>query len=303
MNIAQIRYFVTAAQFQNLSKAAEALHLSQPSLSRSIAKLEAELGVPLFARTGKKIALSEPGRRFLDHARTMLRDLDNTLIELREMAAGSATRLSIGIYDADSVATECLASFARLHPEVEYDLNCSLEGEEPLDINKYDMLVYPDDTRFEKFRGIPLRDEPYLLAVPKEHPLAERAVALPRELEGLPFVFLSRDRRRVEEPYYLCAGLNLHLKALCFTDAREQHRQMIASGVALGFVPEGCAGSYREDGAIRLVPIGSGRFSRRMMICFKRQKHLSAVGQAFRAFVLDYFQLCDQSGSQGESTS
>ena len=293
MNIAQIRYFVTAAQLQNLSKAAESLHLSQPSLSKSIAKLETELGVPLFERQGKKLLLNTAGRHFLESARVMLRELDDTLLELRTLTAGAAARLSVGIFEGDGAVTDCLTDYAREHPEVELELHCSIETEENLDINRYDMLLYPDDSRYGKFRGVPLREEPYLLAVPAGHPLADRAAVPPRELEGMPFVFLSRGRY-LEEPYYLCAGLNLHLKAVCLTDSREQHRQMVASGVALGFVAGGCAGSYREDGRVRLIPVTSDKFCRRMMLCFKRRKHLSPAGLAFQDYVLDYFGLAPQ---------
>ena len=112
MQIAQIRYFVTAAQLQNLSKAAEALHLSQPSLSRSIARLEEELGTPLFTRSGKRILLNEPGRRFLESARAMLRDLDDTLLELGELSAGPVKRLSVRCCGGEEKVAACLAAFA-----------------------------------------------------------------------------------------------------------------------------------------------------------------------------------------------
>ena len=79
----------------------------------------------------------------------------------------------------------------------------------------------------------------------------------------------------------------------CLTDDREQHRQLIAAGLALGFVPEGCAERYRADRHIRLVRLSNAKFSRRMMVCFKRTKHLTALGRTFRSFVLDYFSLSD----------
>lgn len=291
MNIAQIRYFVTAAQLQNLSRAAESLHLSQPSLSRSIAKLEEELGAPLFERRGKKVLLNPQGARFLSSARVILRELDSALLDLREHSAGASARVVVGVFESDGLITPCLTAFARAHPEVEYELNCSIEGEDPLDINKYDMLLYPDYSRYSKFRGVFLQDEPYLLCVGAAHPLVTRPQVLPQELARLPFVFIRREGGYIEEPYYLCAGLNLHLKTLCFTDAREQHLQLVASGAALGFVPEGCAAPYRENPRVRLVRVGSAKFSRRMLLCFKRQKHLSPMGQVLRAFAMDYFQL------------
>ncbi len=285
MNIAQIRYFVTAAQLQNLSKASEALHLSQPALSKSIAKLEEELGTELFIRNGKRIILNDQGRRFLESAWVILRHVDNTMLDLSEMSIGSAARLSIGMYQPDERVSACIARFVASHPEIEVDMNCFIDSDEKLDINKYDMLLYPDGNRYEKFRGFFMGNEPYLLAMPTGHPLAGEKVIDPAALKGKHFIFMSRDQRYIEEPYYLCAGLNLRLKALYFTNAREQHRQLIASRVALGFVPEGCSAQYRNDEGICLRPIGDERFARRIMLCFKREKYLTQAGRDFQEFM------------------
>ena len=67
MELSQIRYFIVAAQFQNLSKAAKILNITQPALSKSISKLEDEIGVHLFDRSSKKITLNESGKKFLDY--------------------------------------------------------------------------------------------------------------------------------------------------------------------------------------------------------------------------------------------
>lgn len=286
MNIAQIRYFVTAAQVQNLSKAAELLHLSQPALSKSIAKLEEELGTPLFIRSGKRITLNEQGKRFLEGAWVSLRTLDNMMADLNALTMGAPSRICVGVYQADALITEHLVAYARLHPEVELDINCFIGGREDPDINKYDMLVYPSGSRYDRFRSYYLRDEHYLLAVPAKHPLAAKKSVSLEDLHGQPFVFMSQGKLAVEEPYYLCAGLNLRIKALYNTNTQEQHRLLVSSGVALGFVAEGCAGAYREDKQICLKPIHDNKFHRRVMVCFRRSKHLSAAGRDFERFMI-----------------
>lgn len=65
MELQQLRYFVRVAQVESISKAAKSLHISQPALSKSIMRLEQELGCDLFDRTGKRIHLNEKGREFL----------------------------------------------------------------------------------------------------------------------------------------------------------------------------------------------------------------------------------------------
>lgn len=86
MNIFQLRYFVSVAQLENISKAADLLHLSQSSLSKSIAKLEAELGMPLFQRSGKHIVLNEQGRRFWEFSSMVLRELEFTIDDMNLLA-------------------------------------------------------------------------------------------------------------------------------------------------------------------------------------------------------------------------
>jgi len=287
MNISQIRYFVTAAQLQNLSKASVALHLSQPALSKSIAKLEEELGTPLFIRQGKRIFLNDAGQRFLQSAWVILRHMDNTMLDLGEMSVGGGVRISVGLYQPDEKITGYLTEFAAAHPETELDINCFIDSDPDLDINKYDMLIYPERMRYEKYKSHFVWDEPYLLAVPAQHPLSVAKRITPQDFMRLPFIFMSREQRFIEEPYYLCSGLNLKVKAMYFTNARQQHRQMIASGIALGFVPEGCSSFYREHPGIILKPITDKRFSRRIMVCFKRDKHLSDTAKEFMQFMME----------------
>ena len=245
--------------------------------------------------------LNELGSQFLTSAQSILRELDGTLAQLRTYAGGVGARLSVGLCGPDGPVTACLAAFSTAHPQIILNLDCSIAAKEALDINQYDMLLCPDTGEYRRFRGIPLREERYLLALPASHALAGRPGILPRSLAGQPFVFLRRGQLRIEDPYDLCAGLNLGLRTACLTDEREQHRQLIAAGVGLGFVPEGCAGPYRSDPALRLLPIRSDRFQRRLMLCFKRDKHLSPAGRLLRSFVQEHFHLGGPSG-QKETT-
>lgn len=76
MSLAQLHYFVTVAEEQNVGRAAERLHVAQPPLSRQIQKLEDELGVPLFARTSRGMRLLPDGTKFLVHARRILAEVE-----------------------------------------------------------------------------------------------------------------------------------------------------------------------------------------------------------------------------------
>ena len=291
MTVQQLRFFTTVAQLENMSRAAELLHMSQSSLSKNIAKLEAEVGVPLFSRSGKKVELNAAGAEFLDCCNQVLRTLDDTMQEMRLASTGTDTRIRIGSAGICGPMLRCMADFSRSHPGTEFDLNSAVENEEHIDINAYDVLIYPNELKYEKFTGYRLCREKYYLAVPAGHPMADAGSVSPRKLSGLDFVFLRSAKEALELPYALCTALALQFGSQCFADSRELHRQMVSSGIAAGFVPEGESAPYRSDPNIRLLPILDDRFSRELMICFRRDKHLTELAREFKDFAVRRLEL------------
>ena len=85
MELTQLRYFQAAAQYEHMTRAAEALYTSQSSLSKTIARLEAEIGQPLFDRVGNRIRLNAAGRQFAQAVNLMLRTLDDSVSALRHL--------------------------------------------------------------------------------------------------------------------------------------------------------------------------------------------------------------------------
>src|SRR5271170_4764980 len=111
MELRHLRYFVAVAEEENVTRAAERLHVSQPPLSRQIRDLERELGVELFRRTAKSLALTEAGKIFLVEARAVLLRAEQAVLTVRTVAAGERGRLRIGY--APSLTVEILPAALR----------------------------------------------------------------------------------------------------------------------------------------------------------------------------------------------
>src|SRR3954454_15710938 len=95
-DLRRLRYFVAVAERLHFGRAAEALHISQPPLSRAIRALEEELGVALFTRSKRRVELTPAGTRLLEETRRLTGHLERVLHELRGLGAGERARLRIG---------------------------------------------------------------------------------------------------------------------------------------------------------------------------------------------------------------
>ena len=111
MELRHLRYFVVVAEEQNVTRAAERLHVSQPPLSRQIRDLEEELGVELFHRTAKSLALTEAGKIFLNEARAVLLQAEKAVQTVRAVARRGAGEVAYRLRTvADGPALSALAA-------------------------------------------------------------------------------------------------------------------------------------------------------------------------------------------------
>ena len=290
MELTQLKYFLEAAKTENLSQAARNLHISQPSLSKAIQKLEEELGAPLFRRDGRRLRLNENGKAFLEKTAPAVAQLQAAQQQLSRPAGAEADALTVGLWGESDALTGCIRAFLERNPGVFFTIRSHIEAVTRLDIRDYDLLLYAgEDEYFKKFRGVELLREEYLLALPRRGAGFEGFSADVSALAGLPIV--SAGPEPEAERMLLTRGVAL--RCVAQTDDRAVQRSLVSAGVGACFVAQSESRMFADDPNVRLIHVRGVELKRALMICFKREKLLSETGKAFMRFVNEYFQLSE----------
>jgi DNA-binding transcriptional LysR family regulator len=200
MKLQQLRFFVTVADELGFSKAAHKLHVAQPSLSVQIKALEEELGARLFDRDKHHVFLTQAGKRFQQHARTILAMAETAKFEARCAAAGELGSIDFA-YTASAMFSNVLArvirQFRKRHPHVLLTLHelTSLEQLHGLLEHKLDagVLRRPDISTPVGLHISEWCRTPLVVAIPQDHVLARRQSLTLADLKGEPFIMYPRE--------------------------------------------------------------------------------------------------------------
>lgn len=197
MEIRVLRYFLVTAREQNITKAAELLHITQPTLSRQLAALEDELGTSLFIRGNKKITLTEKGILLKRRAMEILELQEKTLEEIMDdnhLVEGSVT-IGCGEYGAIERVAEICAAYRKKYPEVQIRLHTATADivYDRMKQGLVDIGVFMEPANTDEFEYIRLpKEEPWVLCMRPEDPLAQKEVITKQDILPLPVILPER---------------------------------------------------------------------------------------------------------------
>lgn len=209
MELRVLRYFLTLAREENISRAAEALYITQPTLSRQLADLERELGVTLFERGKKKITLTEEGMLLRRRAEEMIELEDKVGREIRQSEESLGGTVCIGAAEtkAAEILPPLITSFREKYSGVVFDIQSDIASrvKEGLDRGALDvgLLVEPGD--IDKYDFVRLGvDERCGILMSDRSPLAGKEYVTVDDLAGLPVI--ANKRRSVQSFYRNALG-------------------------------------------------------------------------------------------------
>lgn len=229
MNVLQLQYFCAVARSGHLSKTAESLHIAQPSLSKSIQRLEHELGVELFDRAGGGMRLNAFGRAWLAHAEAMLAEYEAGLDEVSRLRRSEQQNVTISFRSAAMLTTEVLALIAEACPGINMRVS-SHGGDSQLSIT---CGPVPQSS---KNRSTILH-ETILVALPKNHPLAHKRILNRQDVSLLSFVMQTEDNPISSTIDYYLDKYGIAINSGMVVDSPNLLRELSATGGYAAFIP------------------------------------------------------------------
>lgn len=193
-----MRYFSAVAEHLHFGRAAQSLHISQPPLSRAIRALEAQLGMALFERNRRRVALTAEGARLLEETRRLNGQLERAMSGLRALAAGEEGRLRIGFVSlADyGVLPGLLKAYKTGRPRVRLALREMLSPDQALALEAGELdfgLLLPPVAGAASLEHIVVQRERFVVALPVRHRLARSRKLAMAALAGEPLVMVPKD--------------------------------------------------------------------------------------------------------------
>jgi len=260
MELRQLRYFLAVADELHFGRAAQKLHMSQPPLTVQIRRLEKELGLSLFDRSTRRVALTPMGAAFQQRVRAVLDDLDDAVEEINEVGSGRRGRLRVGFVSSASytVIPQAVRLFRELQPRVDLVLRPLTSGEqiEGLLEGDLDLGLIRDP---EPAPGLVLESlltEELIAVLPSRHPLASQMSVSPDDLVGEGMILF---------PYRLMPGFVSQVLRI-FAPGRIPHvvQQaihqetvvgLVAAGLGISILPESISRIHTEG--VELRPIST----------------------------------------------
>ncbi len=242
LKLKDLRYLVALADEGHFGRAARRSFVSQPTLSAQLKKLEGYLGVQLIERQPKQVTLTEAGEQIVARARLILQASDELLALARSFRDPLAGKLrvallpTIGPYLLPRVAREIHKALPRLELQLyEYQTGPMLEK---LHTGKIDLGILALPVDMEGLEARQLYEEPFELAVPRQHPLAKKKDINVEDLKDETLLLLEDGHCLRDQALDVCSGVGVHEKQDFRATSLETLRQMVAAGAGITLLPE-----------------------------------------------------------------
>lgn len=290
MDLLQLKYFQIVAQYEHMTRAAEELHIAQPSLSQAIARLEEDLGIPLFDRQGRRIQLNQFGRAFLRHVERAFAELDEGRKEVTDLAGLEQGSISLALASTQFLP-DLLSAFLASYPHVRFRLfqqHALATVIQQLERGEIDLCISSPPIEQPGISCVPLMTEEIFLLVPSGHPLAGRKSIHLKEAADEAFISLKPGHGFRDLTDSFCRQAGFTPNVAFEGDETATVRGLVTAGLGVTFAPALVLKSLTERGMVSLR-IEEPACQRKIGLAWLEERYLSVAARHFQGFVIEYF--------------
>jgi DNA-binding transcriptional LysR family regulator len=280
-----VTYFAEVAKQKSFTKAASTLHVSQPSLSKTIKSLEDTLGTTLFYRGAKQLQLTDTGEVFLANVKHVLDAFDNLTAELDDVGALKKGEIKIGIPPIIGAAffSSLISKYIELYPSIHMSLhevgsNKIKQGvsEDELDIG----LICNLPIQKENYETIGLLKDPLVLIAHKDNPLARRSAIRFSDLEEEPMILYKRDFSLHDRIMEACSSHGFYPNVVCESSQKDFIIEMVEAKLGAALLPSKIC-SQLSNKNIKAIPFDKPAVHLELAMIWKKDKYLSHAVREF----------------------
>ncbi|GIP48666.1 Hydrogen peroxide-inducible protein activator [compost metagenome] len=290
MELRQLQYTLQIAEEKNFSRAADKLHIAQPSLSQQLSKLEQELGVKLFQRNTSTVELTYAGASFITHAQKIMDAVAELRQEMDDISQLRAGRVVVGSMPitGSHLLPYVLPAFKENYPNIQITLreDTSLNLEKLTAGGGTDLSLLSLPLQEPTLSYVPIGEEIIDLAVPPDHPLTripgvqEQGVEL-TQLQDEPFIVLKKGQGFRKLTVDLCRGAGFEPNVVFESNNIETVQSLVAAGMGITLVPRFIARAKRSELIPVYLPLAAPAPSRTLVIAYRKGRYLSKAAEAF----------------------
>ncbi|GGG52274.1 LysR family transcriptional regulator [Paenibacillus radicis (ex Gao et al. 2016)] len=295
MELLQLQYFLTVARLEHVTEAARSLHVTQSSLSKTIQRLEEDLGVPLFDRIGRKLRLNAYGSSFLRRTERALFELEQGKQELNDLSSPEHGTLELAV-TAASTLPHILREFRKKRPYIQFHVQM-LTTQEMVTLlhrGEVDFCLSSPAVQGEDIECQIVFNDPIMVAVPIGHPLAERNRVSLTELKDESFVGVKKGYGTRDLVDAVCESAGFTPHYVYEGDEPARLSTLVEAEIGIAFIP-GTARNPREQ--IKYLQVEDHELIREIALLSHRSRYISRAALEFREVVVEYFAALSKSAT------
>jgi LysR family hydrogen peroxide-inducible transcriptional activator len=292
LTIKQLRYLVAIAEQRHFRRAAEIMHVSQPTISGQLREMELRLGGQLVERSRSNVLITPLGKEIVDRARIILAkmdEIDDIVIRGKSSLSGTF-RLGILSTLGPYLLPHILPSLHERYPDLRLYIREGMPDAlvHDLEDGRLDLLAFPMPIKRTEIETVRLFREPLLVVVPKDHPLAGKRELRREDLRGETVLALARGFRLHDQVHDLCEAFNADMSLDYEGTSLDTLRQMVSMGLGISFLPMLYVLAETEgDQSVAALPINRNSPSRVVGLAWRRQSSHRDDYQELARFIRD----------------